>query len=238
MRACVVCGAGKQPWKHCRQSWRPSPARTTSRLLLARCSRLPCSTLRQQRPQHQARSAAHLPFTSIAARLSEAPCKCAAHCESWLIHDCAFKITLARCLQSVWDVREWAGLQGSNEGEQDEDKERPLPLLHTLKALQAAWQAASSDTAIAHAHDMSQALQESLQPGLTPLLAPHMHVSHASIRFTLLSLSLDMCQCSTPIWLHHQLALLTATPNKHAVWRVPIWLVWLQAFHGRFMQQR
>ena len=56
-------------------------------------------------------------------------------------------------------------MQGSAEEEQDEDKERPLPLLPTLKALQAAWQAASKQTALKQAPSMAKALQESLQPG-------------------------------------------------------------------------
>ena len=33
--------------------------------------------------------------------------------------------------------------QGGNEGDEEEDKERPLPLLPALKALHAAWLAAS-----------------------------------------------------------------------------------------------
>ncbi len=56
-------------------------------------------------------------------------------------------------------------MQGPAEEEQDEDKERPLPLLPTLKALQAAWQAASKQTALKQAPSMAKALQESLQPG-------------------------------------------------------------------------
>ncbi len=56
-------------------------------------------------------------------------------------------------------------MQAPAEEEQDEDKERPLPLLPTLKALQAAWQAASKQTALKQAPSMAKALQESLQPG-------------------------------------------------------------------------
>ncbi len=56
-------------------------------------------------------------------------------------------------------------MQGPAAEEQDEDKERPLPLLPTLKALQAAWQAASKQTALKQAPSMAKALQESLQPG-------------------------------------------------------------------------
>ena len=56
-------------------------------------------------------------------------------------------------------------MQGSAEEEQDEDKERPLPLLPTLKALQAAWQAAYKQTALKQAPSVAKALQESLQPG-------------------------------------------------------------------------
>ena len=56
-------------------------------------------------------------------------------------------------------------MQGPSEEEQDEDKEQPLPLLPTLKALQAAWQAASKQTALKQAPSVAKALQESLQPG-------------------------------------------------------------------------
>ena len=69
-------------------------------------------------------------------------------------------------------------MQGPAEEEQDEDKERPLPLLPTLKALQAAWQAASKQTALKQAPSMAKALQESLQPGAqAEMLAKHMQLS-------------------------------------------------------------
>ena len=55
--------------------------------------------------------------------------------------------------------------QGSNEVEEDEDKERPLPLLPVLKALHAAWLAASPKTVTHWAAPMQEALKQSLQPG-------------------------------------------------------------------------
>lgn len=57
-------------------------------------------------------------------------------------------------------------LQGAKEEEDEaEDKERPLPLLPTLKALLAAWGGASHSTATQRGQQVAQALQEALQPG-------------------------------------------------------------------------
>jgi len=78
-------------------------------------------------------------------------------------------------------------MQGPAEEEQDEDKERPLPLLPTLKALQAAWQAASKQTALKQAPSMAEALQESLQPGAwAEMLAICMQLSMPLQRSTVL----------------------------------------------------
>lgn len=62
-------------------------------------------------------------------------------------------------------LTDWVMLQGGKEEEEAEDKEKPLPLLPTLKALLAAWDAASHATATKRAPDMAQALTEALQPG-------------------------------------------------------------------------
>ena len=59
-------------------------------------------------------------------------------------------------------------LQGAKEEDEAEDKEKPLPLLPTLKALQAAWDSASHATAVKRASDTVQALREALQPGACP----------------------------------------------------------------------
>ena len=57
-------------------------------------------------------------------------------------------------------------LQGAKEDEEEaEDKERPLPLLPTLKALLAAWGTASHATATQRGQDVAEALKEALQPG-------------------------------------------------------------------------
>ena len=60
-----------------------------------------------------------------------------------------------------------ASVQVVKQEEEAEDKEKPLPLLPTLKALSAAWAAASQQTANQRAQDMTHALREALQPGQT-----------------------------------------------------------------------
>lgn len=53
----------------------------------------------------------------------------------------------------------------STEGGEEEDKEKPLPLLLSIKALQAAWQGAAGSTVTSRAGDVAQALKDALQPG-------------------------------------------------------------------------
>ncbi len=60
--------------------------------------------------------------------------------------------------------------QGSKEEEEGEDKEKPLPLLPSLKALLAAWRAAAPATATQRAQGLADALKEALQPGANALL--------------------------------------------------------------------
>ena len=55
-------------------------------------------------------------------------------------------------------------MQGT-EGTEAEDDEKPLPLLLSIKALQAAWQAASANIVNSRAADVGSALREALQPG-------------------------------------------------------------------------
>ena len=62
-------------------------------------------------------------------------------------------------------------LQRGNEVEQDEDKERPLPLLPVLKVLHAAWLPISASNLLKWAQPTQQALKESLQPGLLSIFA-------------------------------------------------------------------
>ena len=53
----------------------------------------------------------------------------------------------------------------STEGGEEEDTEKPLPLLLSIKALQAGWQGAAGSTVTSRAGDMAQALKDALQPG-------------------------------------------------------------------------
>ena len=53
----------------------------------------------------------------------------------------------------------------NTEGGEEEDTEKPLPLLLSVKALQAAWQGAAGSTVTSRAGDMAQALKDALQPG-------------------------------------------------------------------------
>lgn len=62
-------------------------------------------------------------------------------------------------------------VQNTEDGE-EEDKQKPLPLLLSMKALQAAWQAAAPSTAQSRARDLADALRAALQPGITCLYIP------------------------------------------------------------------
>lgn len=119
------------------------------------------------------------------------------------------------------DIGKWDA-QGTST-EDAEDREKPLPLLPAIQALQAAWQSASAATVTNRAQALAQALQEALQPGVAAcgamLMQPALPcwlqsfqpASQADPRFykgcTVTHAAISLL-FNHPLWLYHQVKFL------------------------------